>query len=75
MGVESDNLFGRCFPLCYVDHVVRATLENAAVVLRLATRFGVPVTILPDNGPSFVGAGGRKKSARVQHRPRSRASC
>ena len=39
-----------------------ATSKNAVVVLRQAVgRFGVPATILSDNGPCFVGRGGRKK--------------
>ena len=40
------------------------TSENAAVVLRHAVgRFGMPATILSDNGSCFVSAGGRKKSS------------
>ena len=39
-----------------------ATSENAVTVLRQAIgRFGMPATILSDNGSCFVGAGGRKK--------------
>ena len=39
-----------------------ATSENAVVALRHATaRFGMPATILSDNGSCFVGRGGRKK--------------
>ena len=39
-----------------------ATSENAVVVLQQAMgRFGMPATILSDNGSCFVGAGGRKK--------------
>ena len=39
-----------------------ATSENAVLVLRQAVgRFGVPATILSDNGSCFVGRGGRKK--------------
>ena len=39
-----------------------ATSENAVMVLRQAVdRFGVPATILSDNGSCFVGRGGRKK--------------
>ena len=39
-----------------------ATSENAVTVLRQAvSRFGVPATILSDNGYCFVGVGGRKK--------------
>ena len=39
-----------------------ATSKNAVAVLRQAAgRFGVPATILSDNGPCFVGRGGRKK--------------
>lgn len=38
------------------------TSENAVLVLRQAVgRFGVPATILSDNGSCFVGRGGRKK--------------
>ena len=41
-----------------------ATSENAVIVLRQAIgRFGVPATILSDNGSCFVGARGRKKSS------------
>ena len=41
-----------------------STSENAVTALRQAVgRFGVPATILPDNGSRFVGAGGRKKSS------------
>ena len=40
-----------------------ATSENAVKLLRLAIDgFGVPATLLSDNGSCFVGAGGRKKS-------------
>lgn len=40
-----------------------ATSENAVKILRLAIdRFGVPVTILSDDGSCFIGAGCRKKS-------------
>ena len=40
-----------------------ATSENAVEILRLATdRFGLPATILSDNGSCFIGAGGRKKT-------------
>ncbi len=39
-----------------------ATSENAVTALRQAIgRFGVPATILSDNGSCFVGARGRKK--------------
>ena len=39
-----------------------ATSKNAVAVLRQAVdRFGVPATILSDNGSCFVGRGGRKK--------------
>ncbi|MYB47506.1 MAG: transposase family protein [Cenarchaeum sp. SB0662_bin_33] len=39
-----------------------ATSFNAVAVLRQAVdRFGVPATILSDNGSCFVGRGGRKK--------------
>ena len=39
-----------------------ATSENAVTVLRQAIcGFGVPATILSDNGPCFVGRGGRKR--------------
>ena len=39
-----------------------ATSKNAVTVLRQAIgRFGMPATILSDNGSCFVGAGGRKK--------------
>ena len=39
-----------------------ATSENAVAVLRQAVgRFGVPATILSDNGSCFVGRGGRKR--------------
>ncbi|MCE2508317.1 MAG: transposase family protein [Nitrosopumilaceae archaeon] len=39
-----------------------ATSENAVAVLRQAIgRFGMPATILSDNGSCFVGAGGSKK--------------
>ena len=39
-----------------------ATSENAVTVLRQAIgRFGMPATILSDNGFCFVGAGGRQK--------------
>ena len=39
-----------------------ATSENAVMVLRQAVdRFGVPATILSDNGSCFVGRGGRKR--------------
>ena len=39
-----------------------ATSENAVVALRHATsRFGMPATILSDNGSCFIGRGGRKK--------------
>ena len=39
-----------------------ATSANAVAVLRQAiNRFGVPATILSDNGSCFVGRGGRKK--------------
>ena len=39
-----------------------ATSENAVTVLRQAVcGFGVPATILSDNGSCFVGRGGRKK--------------
>ena len=42
--------------------------ENAVVVLRQTVgRFGVPVTILPDNS-CFVGAGGRKKPTGTRRR-------
>lgn len=38
--------------------------ENAVMPLRHAVgRFGVPATILSDNGSCFVGRGGRKKHA------------
>ena len=41
-----------------------ATSENAVMVLRQAVdRFGVPATILSDNGSCFVGRGGRKRPA------------
>ena len=41
-----------------------ATSENAVTVLRQAVgRFGVPATVLSDNGSCFVGRGGRKKQA------------
>ena len=40
----------------------KATSENAVTVLRHAVdRFGVPATILSDNGSCFVGRGGRRK--------------
>ena len=40
----------------------RATTKNAAAVLRQAVcKFGVPVTILSDNGSCFVGVGDHKK--------------
>ena len=39
-----------------------ATSENAVTALRRAAgRFGVPATILSDNGSCFVGSGRRKK--------------
>ena len=39
-----------------------STSENAVMVLRQAiAKFGVPATILSDNGSCFVGRGGRKK--------------
>ena len=39
-----------------------ATSENAVAVLRQAVgRFGVPATVLSDNGSCFVGRGGHKK--------------
>lgn len=39
-----------------------ATSENTVITLRHAvSRFGVPATILSDNGSCFVGRGGRKK--------------
>ena len=39
-----------------------ATPENAVTVLRQAVgRFGMPATILSDNGSCFVGRGGRRK--------------
>ena len=39
-----------------------ATSETAVIVLRQAIgRFGIPATILSDNGSCFVGAGGRKR--------------
>ena len=59
-----------------------AASENAVTVLRQAiSRFGVPATILSDNGSCFVGVRGRKKpefldtnivrerAAVPQHRP------
>ncbi len=40
-----------------------ATSENAVIVLQQAiSRFGIPATILSDNGSCLVGRGGRKKS-------------
>ena len=41
-----------------------ATQENAVAALRQAIcGFGVPATILSDNGSCFVGRGGRRKQA------------
>ncbi len=41
-----------------------ATSENAVIALRQAiAKFGVPATIMSDNGSCFVGRGGRKKHA------------
>ena len=43
-----------------------STSENAAAALWQAVgRFGVPATILSDNGSCFVGAGGCKKSSGI----------
>ena len=42
------------------------TSENVVIVLRQATdRFGVPVTIISDNGPCFVNTGRYKKSSGI----------
>ena len=44
-----------------------ATSKNAVLVLRKAIRqFGMPATILSDNGSCFVGRGGRKKTPRPE---------
>ena len=41
---------------------MESTSENAVMALRQAVaRFGVPATILSDNGSCFVGKGGRKR--------------
>ena len=45
-------------------HSEETAPENAVVALRHATaRFGMPATILSDNGSCFVGRGSRKKPA------------
>ena len=50
-----------------------ATSENAVIALRQAiAKFGVPATILSDNGSCFVGRGGRKKHAGPWAQPYSR---
>ena len=52
------------------------TSENAVAMLQQASgRFGMPATVLSDNGSCFVGAGAAKSQRVPRNRPCSRTSC